>query len=160
MPLKNKANKILDESELVEILSKFGSPIFTGSYQYDLMTSQDIDLYLVVDNPSKVIVKDLVNTLINQGFWNRIKYGDFLNFPYPKNQAFLDKSFFVGLKRGNEEDEWNIDIWIITKEQELKLDYPWLKNINEEQKKQILDMKENKKELGMTSFEIYKKILN
>lgn len=157
--LKKEAGKILQESNLIEILKRFGSPVFTGSYQYNLMTSADIDIYLVVDSPSKIVVKQPIDFFIDQGYWNRIKYADFLNFPHPREGDILNSSFYIGLKRDIGDKEWKVDIWVITKDQESKLDFSWMKDISEQQREKILEMKANKEILGLTSFEIYKNVL-
>lgn len=156
--LKKEAELILRESKLIEVLMRFGTPTFTGSYQYNLMTSRDIDVYLVEEKLDKTDVKNLVSKLIDQGYWNRIKYADFFNFTHPTDDN-LNGSFYVGLKRGHGEGEWKVDICIVTKDQEAKLDYPWLKNISEQQRDEILEAKFNKEISGLTSFEIYKKVL-
>ncbi|TSC86819.1 MAG: hypothetical protein G01um101416_584 [Microgenomates group bacterium Gr01-1014_16] len=159
--LKKQADKILFKSDLVKILEKFGKVEFTGSYNYDLILNPDIDLYLVVDEPNKKITQDLVNQFIDQGFWNRIKYADFVNFPYPNALESLNKSFYIGLKANINDLEWKVDIWIVSAKQSEDFRYPWIKQkLDANTKSIILNLKNDPNRGSITSFAIYDAVLN
>ncbi len=46
--LKIEADKLIKNSNIIKILSRYGNIIFTGSYSYNLLTWRDIDICLVV----------------------------------------------------------------------------------------------------------------
>jgi len=50
--LKEEASKLLEDLNIVEVLSHHGDVHLTGSYQYDLMTKRDIDICVGIEDPS------------------------------------------------------------------------------------------------------------
>jgi hypothetical protein len=44
--IRQEADKLQHENKLLEILSQFGRPHISGSYELDLMTWRDLDIYL------------------------------------------------------------------------------------------------------------------
>lgn len=57
--LKAEADRLLDNSGIIAILSKFGKVHITGSYAYNLMTWRDIDLCLEIKNIRTDILFDI-----------------------------------------------------------------------------------------------------
>ena len=57
--LKKEADEILDKSNLVRILLKYGNVHFIGSYYYNLLTWRDIDICLEMENVNPEIIFDI-----------------------------------------------------------------------------------------------------
>lgn len=153
---KKEADKVLIGSDLLKILKRYGESEFTGSYAYDLMTCSDVDIFLALNDLTRANVKAIVDALIDQGFWNRIKYANFLEFPHAK----YNNAFYIGLKADINKITWKIDIWIVSKDSVTGFRDNWiLDKINEESKLTILTLKKAKKK-NESSYDIYDAVLN
>ncbi len=152
---KKEADKVLNESDLLKILKKYGDVEFTGSYSYDLILCPDVDMVLTLDDLTKANVKSIVDALIDQGFWNRIKYANFLEFPHAK----YNNSFYIGLKADVYEITWKMDIWVVSKDPVADYRENWVVDkLSEESKLTILNLKKNKK-VDESSYDIYDAVL-
>ena len=52
--IKKIADKLLDEVDMMTVLSEYGKPYTTGSYVFDLMIEPDIDAYVISSNLARV----------------------------------------------------------------------------------------------------------
>ncbi|MEK7595349.1 MAG: hypothetical protein AAB443_02015 [Patescibacteria group bacterium] len=153
---KKEADKILNNSDLLKVLRKYGEVEFTGSYSYDLMLCPDVDMFLILDTLSKTNVKSIVDALIDQGFWNRIKYTNFLEFPHTR----YNNSFYIGLKADINGITWKMDIWLVSKDSVTDFRENWVTDkLTNESKLTILNLKKNKK-VDESSYDIYNAVLN
>lgn len=155
------ADKILDSSNLIAILSKFGAAEIIGSYKYDLMYGPDLDIIVETDKPRDSSM-NAFNELIKNESFSKYEYGDFVK--YPRNDR--PKGYIIVLKIEVEGVKWEIEIWFLTKENRPvnELDKS-LSNLTEDQRNQILRLKQEREEKGLdknnlSSSEIYKKVLN
>lgn len=159
---KRKAQKLLDESKLVEELAQFGKVATTGAFRHDLMMTPDIDLYVTVENPTKYLAKKIINYLIDQNWWHNVLYCDWLNFRYQTHQ-YLPEAYYICLKTSVGIDRWKVDIWILNPDQAKKyLDIFHLDKITVEQKNTILILKDarNKDQVKLGSYDIYDAVIN
>jgi hypothetical protein len=155
-----EAKELIDKSKLLEILNNLGKVHFSGSYKYDLMLGPDIDLLLICQNP-ELTAKKLINTLIEQRFWNGYKFYDWDNFRSPKHPTY-PKAYYVGLKGTHNEHRWKIDIWLVDKFPE-NIDDSWIiENLDRIKKKTILKLKNarNNSEFDSSSYDIYDAVIN
>lgn len=153
---KENADTVIKNSKLLNTLQEFGKVEFTGSYSYNLMTSSDIDVFLIVEKPSKDKIKLLVDKFIDQGFWNRIKYANFLDTYHPRYKD----SFYVGLKTDINNITWKVDVWIVSEDSINTYRINWiLERLNDSSKVTILDLKK-KKTSAESSYDIYDAVLN
>src|SRR5665213_1435819 len=139
---REEADKVFADSNLFGVLNTFGDAVTTGSYGYGLMLAPDIDLYLIVDKPSKDIATKLLNVLIDQGYWNGYLFYDWVNFKSKVHESF-PKAFYIGLKTTRSELRWKVDVWVVSQEQYDKLDLTWItEKLDDKNKQIILSIKE------------------
>ena len=105
--LKKEADQLLLDTGLLGMLSQHGTPIFTGSYFYNLMTWRDIDICLPVSGQPMVIAADIVT---------RISGKDTLASIYIRNEHVLltegnPKAVFVCMEfLSAERNLWKVDV--------------------------------------------------
>ncbi|HTK03193.1 MAG TPA: hypothetical protein VL401_00285 [Alphaproteobacteria bacterium] len=158
--IKAIADKILKDTNLVSTLSKYGEVEITGSYKYDLMVAPDIDIIVTTSDPKESSFAALKD-LINQRLFQKYQYGDFVKFP-KKNRP---NGYIVVLILEIEDIKWEIEIWFLTEKSEKAKEIDYLmENLNEDSRKTILKMKEDKETRGInkkdiSSTEIYEAVL-
>lgn len=143
---------------LEEILERFGSVLYTGSFAADLMTHGDIDIY-VIGQWNKTLVRKIFETLLDEldvkawQLFNWIKYRD-PRFP---------KGWYIGLRDVYRNRKWKIDIWFLTQKQVAGLPFVTWENrkITDRQRQLILSFKQYRDghKLEIQSFDIYQAVL-
>ncbi|MEO8174432.1 MAG: hypothetical protein ABI581_15160 [Sediminibacterium sp.] len=110
--IKEEAETILTDYGVLDILKSHGVPHVSGSYDLNLMTWRDLDIYLAVEDISKEnffhmgLQMDAVLNPIKMSFRNEL-IGKTKGLPY---------GLYWGIYLGNERDgAWKIDIWAINK---------------------------------------------
>jgi hypothetical protein len=108
--LKREADEILNGKGLIDILKSFGTPHIQGSYELDLMTWRDLDIYLQVDNIKEKDFFDLGSQICTLLAPIKMSYRNEL-IAKTKN---LPTGLYWGVYLGNERaDAWKIDIWAV-----------------------------------------------
>lgn len=157
--LKLSAKKLLDSTNIIQILSQFGKVYIIGSYAFDLMVEPDVDI-IVITNTPKQNSENALSKISKLHLFQKLEYGDFENFP----RADRPPSYILNMRTPFDGKLFEIESWFLpTAKEELKL-VETMKNINEEQKQKILQLKLNRKKKGiskhqLSSFEIYKQVL-
>ena len=108
--VKRTANSILNQSKLIEILEKYGQPELTGSYAFDLMYGPDIDITVVTPQP-KGVSRAVLADLLDQDFFQRYEYGNFVRFVYQNRP----KGYILVLAITIDDVYWEIEIWFLFK---------------------------------------------
>lgn len=158
---KQKAEKLLAETKIIEILEKFGKVRLGGSFFTNLMSlNNDIDITVVSEDRKGASV-GFINYVTQHRLFQKFEYGDIEKFPR-KNRP---NDFIVVLKLEHKGSIWEVEIWfksffdksVIELEEKLvKLDEEIRKKILTEKFKR--DRYSNKHKLP--SYEIYKKYIN
>jgi len=159
--IKSIAQEILDKTNIVKILNKYGEVIIGGSYKYDLMWGPDIDINVICKDTRESSVATL-SELIDLRLFQKYEYGDFVKFPR-ENRI---KSYIMPLILPYNNQKWEIEVWFFdeypTRQQEI--DELIDKNLTEESKETILKLKQQRDESGdskhaISSTDIYKQVL-
>ena len=158
---KQEADGLLTYGNVLDVLSKYGKVVLSGSFEHDLMWGPDIDLVVVSDKPEEVSYCALKD-FIEQRKFQKYQLGDFAKFPL-KNRPH---DIIVVLIHEYNGRRWEIEIWFlpdITLYREQLHTYK--SKINEENRLKILYTKHERNALGQTkyersSIEIYDEILN
>ncbi len=108
--LQGEADALLQESELLPRLSKYGAVVVTGSYRYRLMTCADLDLHVVNPQAGREQAKALLCELVDQAFWRGFMLQDWVQFHHED----LPTGLYFGLKRDYRDRFWKVDIWLLT----------------------------------------------
>ena len=163
--LQSEAKRLLQDVKLVEYLQTLGKISFGGSYVYGTMVDRDIDIAVTV--PPEAISFDLRSQVAKHLLESKQLEGLALTDRkhFPKNGPL---GIWFGPIFNFENNQWNIDIWFVTKDEpkshhNLGLHKRML-NISEEQRKTILEIKyaalqAGTKEKGVTSALIYEAVL-
>lgn len=159
--IKKEADKILEKTDLIFVLKKYGKVIFTGSYKYDLMWEKDIDVHVISDKMNRKNAVKLHNELINLNKFTTCQFSDYEHWHHSE---FPD-GYYVGVKWKSRDcsQKWAIDIWYCKRFHEInkKVDKLIKDKLNLEKKNIILGLKQYSKDnnLGAISPIIYKAVL-
>ena len=154
---KEKANKLLQEKDLVNDLSSFGAVHFTGSYSYNLMTRGDIDMVVSREQnySASEVVEILKELYLKRKFKSYFILGDWDN---PKKGNEFPNGHYIGLKDKVGTDRWKFDIWFLSNEEYARRNNNLeLLSIDGIQKELILECKQYRDEsnLEVSSQQIY-----
>lgn len=157
---KKEADDLLKYGNVLNIISKHGKIVLSGSYRHDLMWGPDIDLIVISDKPKEASYYALKD-FIEQRKFQKYQLGDFIKFPRkdrPQGVIIILIHEFKGRR-------WEIEIWFrksLSENDEYfnKL----LSNTTEEQKKTILEIKYQRETSGLSKHQldsatIYKGVL-
>lgn len=109
--LKSQADKLLRETAIFELFSKYGElSAIGGSYQYDLMVYPDLDVGLLSPDVDKRLFAELVSDIVASQYVRKIATADCVNFaPVHKGRP---KGYWIGLEIPFENDRWGLDCWL------------------------------------------------
>ena len=157
--IQDDATKLLNDSKLIEFLSKFGKVEMTGSYVYDLMMSGDIDIE-VFGNFTRESAKKILNELISKTDFTGYMFFDWVKYNNPK----WPHGYYIGIKQiiAGYSHQWKIDIWLIKKNRNKTDLDERLQNIDQKTKKIILALKNwtKEKDCQSDSMPIYNAVIN
>ena len=109
-----EANDIIYKRGLNDILKKYGTPDYTGSFALDLMTWRDLDIYLVNDDYDELKHFELGKEISQ---WYKPYKMSYRNEIITKSEL-LPRGLYWGVYTNNIfPDNWKIDIWAIDGEQ-------------------------------------------
>jgi hypothetical protein len=137
--LKKKATGILKESGLLKLLNKFGEVSVIGSYAYDLMTWEDIDIHVQVKKIDYESIYKIVKILFSKENTYKIALQDFRKSIFPNRPHGL---YFKLILLEKPKTFWKIDIWFFSNEDKSIEFVDWVKsNITKEKREIILKIK-------------------
>lgn len=107
----------MQDLELLDLLQKYGSIIFTGSYNTNLMVWSDIDIQLVLDNPDNKIeiFSQISAKLLTKPDINKITL---INFT-PGKKPNMPVGLYMGIEYKSD-IKWKIDTWSLEESHFLK----------------------------------------
>jgi hypothetical protein len=161
---KQQADKLLADSKLIEQLKQFGDIGYSGSYAYDLMLNPDIDLHLILDDYKKHTASKVLNTLIEQGWWNSYTFADWTQdkFRLPQWQ-WLPRGYYINVRADFGGARWKVDIWLLDKAR-YKGDYlaEKMSKVTDDERLAILQIKEAResKRVNSGSYDIYTAVID
>ena len=115
--IHRNASEVLEKLKLEEYLHEYGEIFFSGSYVLDLMTSNDIDMQLMVNegvNPIKAITSFLSHIMESQRFIkSKIIYfqGDYK----PEMPRGIYLGFYLNFPALG--GVWKFDLWILNSDE-------------------------------------------
>ncbi|WP_110114707.1 hypothetical protein [Bacillus sp. CGMCC 1.16541] len=157
--LKREATELLDDYHLLSILKKYGNPLIIGSYDLDVMTWRDIDVYIGND------------VMFEDAFF---RLGRELTMRFePKKMIYrneriaktphLPNGLYWGMYADSLEKEWKFDIWLVSTElvrQQLKKQQQLKSMLTDEKRNLILSLKQqNGYRRYYTSEDVYKGVI-
>ena len=101
--MRAQAEKLMEQTGLLSVLSAYGKVFVTGSCRMDMMCWRDLDLY-IEDSPSVrenwfLLVKDVLCALK----------------PYRFDGIHKGNKLFLGCETDVSGERWNVDIWVRSK---------------------------------------------
>lgn len=157
---RRQAKTLLQSTNLLDTLKKFGNVHLIGSYPLDIMYGPDIDVVVESKNIRKSSV-DALKEIVDKKLFRKIEYGDFVKFPMEKRP----KGYILVLKATIENIKWEIEVWFLEDVSNQLRHYEFLKSkITKQNRIEILKAKHlratsNTSKHALSSFEIYKQIL-
>jgi hypothetical protein len=155
------ATRIVSESGVIPLLSKYGKCTVVGSFMYDLMYGSDIDLVVETEDPRNSSLAAIKELMDNRQF-QKYQYGDFEKFPKPGRP----KSFIVVLISDIQGVRWETEIWFQESYPQDKIDIDNLvkTKLTPENRMAILRLKYEREVSGddkhkLSSTDIYKAVL-
>lgn len=107
--IKAQADALLKQTDLITMLSAFGTPHIIGSYAMDLMYNPDLDIIVTSEHPRTSSVAAL-DTIVKKQLVQKLEYGDFITFKRDKRP----EGCIIVLKTEIEGTKWEIEIWFLT----------------------------------------------
>lgn len=107
--IKIQADALLKQTDLITILSAFGTPHIIGSYSMDLMYNPDLDIIVTSEHPRASSVAAL-DTIVKKQMVQKLEYGDFITF----KRENRPEGCIIVLKAEVEGIKWEIEIWFLT----------------------------------------------
>jgi hypothetical protein len=152
---KRQADNLLQKTQLLKFLQKYGQIQIIGSYAYDLMLSGDIDIHIVNPKFTKKKVIKILNELLNQKQFYAQLFYDFIR----RRRPGFPRGYYIGLKTLFGGNKWKIDLWFINKPSK-KAFIPSAKQINQH-RLTILKLKQQalNNNLKIHSTAIYKAVI-
>lgn len=159
---KKTAERILEETGVVETLSPYGKVSIGGSYALDLMYGPDIDITVECKNPREASAECL-NSFVKDSKFQKYEYGDFVKHPRENRPA----GYIVNLRNVFDDRMWEVEIWFF--ESINREDEEYIGEINrqltDELRERILLIKNQREEKKITkhilsSVKIYDAVLN
>lgn len=138
--LKKKATIILKDLKIIELLSKFGEVYIVGSYAYDLMTWEDIDIHVAVKEIKNKYAYELVDYLFEKKNIYKLALQDFRKSIYSgRPQGLYCKVTYLE----KPDIFWKIDVWFFVEGNDDGIKFvDWVKsNMTEEKRITILKIK-------------------
>lgn len=159
---KEIANKILSDSGLIPLLSKYGKCSIIGSLVLDLVYGPDIDIVVETDDPRSASVSAIKELIENRNF-QKYQYGDFVKFP----RKYRPSGFIVVLVSEAGGVKWEIEIWFMEKypQEKTDRDLRFKESLTPETKLSILKLKQTRDKQGddkhrVSSTKIYEAVLD
>ena len=104
MRIRQEADRLLHDFGLLKLLERHGEPHVVGSYRMDMMTYNDLDINIEMNNNSfegLYALSNDINTLIK---------------PYRfEGYIIANNNLFYGCETDITGERWNIDIWFRSK---------------------------------------------
>lgn len=157
---KTDAVALLDQTNIIDILKKYGEVIIGGSFKYDLMWGADIDIVVISQDTRKSSI-DALNCVIEAKLAQKYEYGDFVTFKREKRP----ESYILNLILPFNGRTWEMEIWFFKEmpESQKEMNDLMKAKLNEKNKLTILNMKEKRDRSGLSkhslsSVEIYIKV--
>jgi hypothetical protein len=162
--LRSEADKLLAHTDIVNLLAQFGDVNLGGSYKYGLLIDRDLDFGVTLHSFDLSLRQKIANLISSQPWVYGLNMSDRISFK-PLSNLEAPRGLYLGLTVPFPTERWNIDIWFTLAD--FKPDTSIedrLMALNENEKNEILLLKyksvtDGTKIKGMTSFEIYKKVL-
>lgn len=162
---KSIADEILDETDVINILSELGEVNLVGSYRLNVMYQPDLDLTVNSDSPSLENAGLVTLKLIKSGKFQTVSFTDMYNNRLPGKS----RGYYWKLTVTKNNVLWKFDIWYSTKDQDFAIKstikYEKLLKNNPNKRELILSFKKqlsdgSKYVEGVTSVQIYDAVLN
>lgn len=159
--LKNKAEEILKDLDLIKHLQKYGEVNFVGSYALNLIVKKDIDI-VVTSSMDYQDFLEFVNYLFPLSNVYNLYLQDFRKSIHPERP----QGIYCGIQYLVKPDIfWKIDVWFLPKEGNgAKKLVDWVKErLTDENRKIILKIKnemlETKHGKEISGMDVYKAVL-
>lgn len=159
--VKRDAQELIESTDLINHLNQFGEVIIGGSFYYDLMWGPDIDILIICDDPRAKSVAAL-KQLVDLRLFQKYEYGDFVKF----KRENRPEAYILNLILPFHNQKWEIEIWFASEypESRRKIDDLIKLKLDDESKRNILEMKKSRQEKGidkhsLASVDIYKQVL-
>lgn len=108
--LQKTGDKIIKETEILNLLTKYGKVRIHGAYEYGLMLKPNIDIHLIPKNDDISVSRNLAKELLDSERFSEVLFFDYYHFKKEK----LPKGYVIGLGIIFEDVKWNIDIYVMT----------------------------------------------
>ena len=140
--LQSEARELLDKLQLLSHLEKIGETTVVGSVELGLMTWRDIDIEVLVDNPDKSAISQIMGEVMKSAK-RRIDFTFLDNTDLNKSQ--MPKGLYLGIKYEVDHDTdivWKMDIWFSPQRNNGYIQTEAMKGkVSDEQKLAILAIK-------------------
>ena len=142
--LQEKAQRILQELNLLSIIGTISEPEVVGSVKNGLMIMPDIDIHAWMEEPDLSAVANLFSTLVKMSTIQMVHFNNYreLRRDFRKDRVNFPHAYYVGLRTTQPSGEWKIDMWFGKRGEVGDYDATELDTITDEQRLTVLRLKE------------------
>lgn len=105
--LKEEADRILIESNIIHILEEYGDVRMIGSYTLDVMFRPDIDILVFGLSHDFQKATHIAHQLIDLDYFNEVRFVDKV-----KNLGEKARGYYLQPHKTLNERDWKFDIWL------------------------------------------------
>lgn len=164
--LRQEAEGLLELTDIISVLDRFGRVNLIGSYSYNVMMARDIDFHVLIDNFDQKLVSEFLDYAVSSALFEEIIFHDKHRFNGEAAARYASKkaldSYYFELRITYKSEYWKIGINFITSEQEASIAIGKLfDNATDSQREQILIFKADILATGVkvSSSYIYKAVI-
>ena len=114
--VKEQAERLIHDSNIVSILSDYGEVKIGGSYTLDVMLRPDLDFFVVAEKHDWNKVKEIYSAVMESKFFQEFDFVNWVDFMH-KDPTDM-KGYYFQPWVPYEDVMWKIDIWLITPDED------------------------------------------
>lgn len=109
LQVKREADALLEESQLIPFLQRYGTVQMAGSYSLSLMVNRDIDVYVINPAHTQDSTLEALNASIRRNCFQLHLYYNSFQFP----REGMPPGYYIGIKTPFRDHKCKIDIWFL-----------------------------------------------
>lgn len=138
--VKVQADKILNESRILDVLKTYGEVKIGGSYTLDVMLRPDIDVFVVASHHDWDKILNIQTEIMKTKYFGELDFANWIDFTDPT--VTLLKGYYFQPRVQTDNELWKLDVWFLTPEYDKSAE-------TTEHFKKILDVSDESKRISI-----------
>jgi|GEM_PF-1901438 hypothetical protein len=112
--VKVQADRILNESRIIEILKTYGEVKIGGSYTLDVMLRPDIDLFVIAPQHDWSKILSIQTVIMETKYFGELDFANWVDFTDLTVTSL--KGYYFQPRVQIDSELWKLDVWFLTPE--------------------------------------------